>query len=151
VMTYPTIGNYGINRDDFESSIPFISGMVVKEVADYPSNFRSEESLDAYLKQYNIPGISGIDTRALTRYIRDNGTMKGIIVDAELSVEEALAQINSFQEDQIPVHTTSVSKPYIVPGNGPRVVVIDLGMKHTILHELMKRDCHVTVVPYDYH
>lgn len=150
VMTYPTIGNYGINRDDFESSIPFISGMIVKEVANYPSNFRSEETLDDYLKQYNIPGIAGIDTRALTRYIRENGMMKGIIVDETVSVEEAKQMLENHEDEQIPVHTTSVSKPYIVPGDGPRVVVIDLGMKHTILHELMKRGMHVTVVPYDY-
>lgn len=150
VMTYPTIGNYGINRDDFESSIPFLNGMIVKEVAQYPSNFRNEETLDEFLKQHDIPGILGIDTREVTRYIRENGSQEAIIVDGHVSVEDALAQLKENELEQIPVHTTSVSKPYIVPGEGERVVVIDLGMKHSILQELMKRQLHVTVVPYDY-
>src|SRR5690625_6044932 len=83
VMTYPSIGSYGINRDDFESITPFVKGMIVKEVVMEPSNFRSEESIDSYMKQHGIPGISGIDTRMLTRILRKKGTMKGRIINVK--------------------------------------------------------------------
>ena len=78
-LTYPLIGNYGINRDDFESITPAINGFIVKEVADFPSNWRNEQSLDEYFKIKNIPGIAGIDTRKLTRIIRQHGTLKGTL------------------------------------------------------------------------
>lgn len=147
VMTYPTIGSYGINRDDFEAITPFVNGMIVKEVVDEPSNFRSEETLDAYMKRHHIPGIAGIDTRMLARMIREKGTMKGRIVREganDVSFE------NTDEDTVSLVEATSITKPYIVPGDGKRVVVIDLGMKHRILHELMARKCDVTVVPYNY-
>jgi len=150
VMTYPSIGTYGINRDDFESITPFIKGMIVKELNDEPSNFRSEESLHTFLQEHRIPGIAGIDTRMLTRILRKKGTMKGIITDLHHSKEGALKDLSVEKEEQLPVKETSITKPYIVPGQDTRIVVIDLGMKHSILHELMKRNCHVTVVPYDY-
>src|SRR5690625_5137107 len=86
VMTYPSIGSYGINRDDFESITPYISGMIVKELNDEPSNFRSEESLHIFLQEHDIPGITGIDTRMLTKVIRNKGTMKGIITDLQHSL-----------------------------------------------------------------
>lgn len=147
VMTYPVIGGYGINRDDFESITPFVKGMIVKEVVDEPSNFRSEESLDSYMKTHGIPGISGIDTRMLTRILREKGTMKGrIITEGD---DQSLAPTGDDLSDLL-VRETSITKPYIVPGKGKRIVVIDLGMKQSILHELMERDCDVTVVPYDY-
>lgn len=149
-LTYPTIGNYGLNRDDFESIAPFINGLIVKEVATEPSNFRSEESLDDYLKQYNIPGISGIDTRALTTHIRRHGTLKGLITHCEISTSEALEKLKDEKFDQSPVHKTSITKPYIVPGKGARVVIVDLGMKHSMLKEFIRRDYHITVVPYNY-
>lgn len=150
VMTYPSIGSYGINRDDFESITPYIRGMIVKELNDEPSNFRSEQSLHTFLQEHDIPGISGIDTRMLTRLIREKGTMKGIITDVECAVDSALQELSLEKPTQLPVKETSITKPYIVPGQGTRVVVIDLGMKQSILHELTKRNCHVTVVPYNY-
>jgi len=150
VMTYPSIGAYGINRDDFESITPCIKGMVVKELNDEPSNFRSEETLHTFLREHDIPGIAGIDTRKLTRMIREKGSLKGIITDVHRPLEEALKELAVEQEATLLVEETSISKPYIVPGQGTRIVVIDLGMKHSILHELMKRNCHVTVVPYDH-
>src|SRR5690625_4582143 len=145
VMTYPSIGSYGINRDDFESITPFIKGMVVKELNDKPSNFRSEESLHHFLEEYQIPGIKGIDTRMLTRIIREKGTMKGMITDYHQPLDEVLEQMANEKEVQLPVKETSITKPYIVPGQGTRIVVLDLGMKHSILHELSTRNCHVTV------
>lgn len=149
-MTYPTIGNYGINRDDFEAITPFINGLVVKEVSDKPSNFRSEESLDSFLKRHDIPGISGVDTRKLTRIIREKGTLKGIITEV---IEDTEVIVEDLKHKHIPaslVEETSITRPYIVPGRGLRIVLIDFGMKHSLLRELTERNCHVTVVPYNY-
>lgn len=149
-MTYPLVGNYGINRDDFETVTPFIHGFVVKELCDHPSNFRSDESLSSYLEANDIPGIAGIDTRKLTKIIRKHGTMKAIIADAEESADEILNQLNNETMMTDQVKQTSTIKPYVVPGRGYRIVLVDFGMKHGILRELTKRNCHVTVVPYNY-
>lgn len=149
-MTYPLIGNYGINRDDFETVTPFIHGFVVKELSENPSNFRSDETLHDYLKANDIPGISGIDTRKLTKLIRKHGTMKAMMTDADKPSEELIDMVKNLPDRTDLVKTTSTVKPYVVPGRGKRVVLVDFGMKHGILRELTKRDCHVTVVPYDY-
>ncbi|WP_164669076.1 carbamoyl phosphate synthase small subunit [Virgibacillus doumboii] len=149
-MTYPLVGNYGINRDDFETVTPFIHGFVVKELCEQPSNFRSDETLDEYLKANNIPGISGIDTRKLTKIIRKNGTMKAMITDADDSFDEHFEKVKNLPYQTNQVKMTSAVKPYVVPGRGMRIVLVDFGMKHGILRELTKRNCHVTVVPYNY-
>ena len=94
-MTYPMIGNYGINRDDFESIRPYIHGFVVREYCEYPSNWRNEQSIDSLLKEYNIPGISEVDTRKLTRIIRNHGTLKGIITSSEEPVETILEKLKA--------------------------------------------------------
>ncbi|QAS51073.1 carbamoyl phosphate synthase small subunit [Halobacillus litoralis] len=147
-FTYPLVGNYGINRDDFETVNPAILGVIVKEHCEHPSNFRSEETLDAFLKAKNIPGISGIDTRKLTKIIRQHGTMKAMLTTTDRSLEETLKILEStpLQRDQ--VKQVSTVKPYVVPGRGKRIVLMDFGMKHGILREFTKRHCHVTVVPY---
>lgn len=148
-MTYPLIGNYGINRDDFESISPYVEGVVVKELSDEPSNFRSEESLGDFLSRQNIPGIAGIDTRKLTRLIRQNGTMRGVLTAAGEAGEHKDSLFSNWEQRNL-VDETSITRPYIVPGRGMRITVIDLGMKHSILHELTERQCNVTVVPYNY-
>ncbi|MBA2174241.1 carbamoyl phosphate synthase small subunit [Halobacillus locisalis] len=147
-FTYPLIGNYGINRDDFETVNPAILGVIVKEHCDYPSNFRNEETLDSFLKAKKIPGISGIDTRKLTKIIREHGTMKAMITSTERSVNEVLSIIEDTPLATDQVKQVSTVKPYVVPGRGYRIVLIDFGMKHGILREFTKRNCHVTVVPY---
>ncbi|WP_028783514.1 carbamoyl phosphate synthase small subunit [Thalassobacillus devorans] len=148
-FTYPLVGNYGINRDDFESVDPAILGVVVKEHCDTPSNFRSEETLDQFLEAKNIPGIAGIDTRKLTKIIRRHGTMKAMITSMDRSVSEVLEILDQTTLPQDQVSQVSTIKPYVVPGRGCRIVLMDFGMKHGILRELTKRDCHVTVVPYN--
>ncbi|MBD3106796.1 glutamine-hydrolyzing carbamoyl-phosphate synthase small subunit [Bacillus sp. AGMB 02131] len=148
-LTYPLIGNYGINRDDFETIIPAISGFVVKEVADLPSNWRSELSLDEYFKQNNIPGISGIDTRKLTRIIRQHGTLKGALVSIDSNPDEVIKELRTKQLPTDQVKQVSTKSAYPSPGRGSRVVLVDFGMKHGILRELNKRDCDVVVVPYN--
>jgi carbamoyl-phosphate synthase small subunit len=148
-LTYPMIGNYGVNRDDFESIHPAISGLIVKEVCDYPSNFRSQYSLNDYLKAKNIPGLSGIDTRKLTRIIRSFGTLRGAICSLEVNTDEVVNQLktNTLRIDQVKQVSTKSSYPS--PGRGKRVVLVDFGMKHGILRELNKRNCDVVVVPHN--
>jgi len=150
-MTYPLIGNYGINRDDFESIEPAIKGMVVRELAETPSNFRSDATLNELFTLKNIPGIEGVDTRKLTRIIREFGSVKGMLSAAgqEVDVEATVQKLKqtSFPTNQ--VAQVSTKRPYPSPGRGKRVVLVDFGMKHGILRELNKRDCDVTVVPYN--
>jgi len=148
-MTYPLIGNYGINRDDFESIIPSLSGLIVKEVADFPSNWRSGFSLDEYMKIKNIPGISGIDTRKLTKMIRERGTVKGVICSITKDPEMMLHQVRATVLPKNQVQKVSTKKAYPSPGRGHRVVVVDFGMKHGILRELNNRNCDVIVVPHN--
>ncbi|MEI5906107.1 carbamoyl phosphate synthase small subunit [Bacillus spongiae] len=148
-FTYPLIGNYGINRDDFESISPAIKGMIVREVADFPSNWRSEESLLGLLKEKNIPGIAGIDTRMLTRKIRQYGTIKGMICSAEENQEDLLAKLKGTKLANDQVKQVSTQSAYASPGRGKRVVLVDFGMKHGILRELNRRNCDVIVVPYN--
>ena len=148
-MTYPLIGNYGINRDDFESIAPSLSGLIVKEVADFPSNWRSDFSLDEYMKIKNIPGIAGIDTRKLTRMIREKGTVKGVICSITKDAETMLHQVKATVLPRNQVQKVSTKKAYPSPGRGYRVIVVDFGMKHGILRELNNRGCDVIVVPYN--
>ncbi len=150
-MTYPLIGNYGINRDDFESIEPAIKGMIVRELADMPSNFRSDASLNELFLLKDIPGIQGVDTRKLTRIIREYGSVKGYFTAAgvEVNLEEIVEKLKqiTFPTDQ--VKQVSTKRPYPSPGRGKRVVLVDFGMKHGILRELNKRNCDVVVVPYN--
>ena len=148
-LTYPLIGNYGINRDDFESISPAINGFIVKEVADFPSNWRNELSLDEYFKIKKIPGISGIDTRKLTRIIRQHGTLKGTLCHMSDNVSEVLERLRATEIPRDQVKKVSTKTPYPSPGRGKRVVLVDFGMKHGILRELNQRDCDVIVVPYN--
>ncbi|MBS2968904.1 carbamoyl phosphate synthase small subunit [Metabacillus sp. KIGAM252] len=148
-MTYPLIGNYGINRDDFETITPFTGGFIVKEHAVHPSNWRSEYSLDEYLKMKNIPGLSGIDTRKLTRIIRSHGTLKGALCSGESDPQAILEKLRAVRLPVNQVERVSAKTPYASPGRGRRVVLVDYGMKHGILRELNKRHCDVVVVPFD--
>lgn len=149
-MTYPLIGNYGINRDDFESLTPFIHGFVVKEHSLYPNNWRTETTLDELLKEYDIPGIYDIDTRKLTRILRQQGTMRGMIVsevDPKLEEMQHIVREIPYMTDQ--VARVSTKNSFHCPGRGSRVVVVDYGSKAGILRELTNRQCDMRVVPYN--
>ncbi|MBO0959178.1 glutamine-hydrolyzing carbamoyl-phosphate synthase small subunit [Neobacillus sp. MM2021_6] len=148
MLTYPLIGNYGINRDDFESIHPAVKGFIVKEVTDFPSNWRSEFTLDEYFKMKRIPGIAGIDTRKLTRIIRQHGTLKGAICSTDRDPYEVISRLRQTKLPIDQVRTVSTKNPYPSPGRGHRIVVVDFGMKHGILRELNLRGCDVVVVPY---
>lgn len=151
-MTYPLIGNYGINREDFESIVPTMKGIVVRELSDEPSNFRSAMSLGQLLEMTDIPGIEGIDTRKLTRILRDKGPQRGTLTAAneEINVEEVVASLQAYELPTDLVSRVSTKKAYPNPGRGERVVIIDYGMKHGILRELNNRDCDIIVVPHDF-
>lgn len=148
-MTYPLIGNYGINRDDYESIEPAIKGLIVKEVCDFPSNFRSQMDLDEFFQKRNLSGISGIDTRRLTRVLRNSGVVKGKIVDENADENSVIEELKAtiFPIDQ--VAQVSTKTPYASPGRGLKVVLVDYGSKLGILRELTQRDCDVIVVSQD--
>ncbi|GAA0359835.1 carbamoyl phosphate synthase small subunit [Bacillus horti] len=151
-MTYPLIGNYGVNMDDYEAIIPHAFGFIVREHSDYPSNWRSEGSIDQWLKGHGIPGISNIDTRMLTKKIREQGTMKGMIVSGQKSDVELLELLEELKvtkdlKDQ--VSRVSTKNAFHCPGQKHRVVLVDYGCKAGILRELTNRHCDVRVVPYD--
>lgn len=148
-MTYPLIGNYGITRDDFESIRPNLFGMAVRRYEPIPSNWRSEYSLGDLLKEYEIPGIAGIDTRMLTRKIRQFGSMRGLITTGQEHVEELLERLKATPPLYDQVARTSTEHVYFVPGRKERVVVIDCGSKNGIVHELSQRNCDIIVVPHD--
>lgn len=147
-MTYPLIGNYGITRDDFESIRPYVHGFVVRRHEEIPSNWRAEYSVDRLLKEYDIPGISGIDTRMLTRKLRHFGTMKGILATGNKSIEELqeMLQATPLLRDQ--VSRTSTTQIFSSPGSRERIVLVDFGAKSGILRELTQRGCDVVVVPH---
>lgn len=147
-FTYPLVGNYGINRDDYESIYPTCKGVVVRENARLASNFRNQMSLDEFLKKKNIPGIAGIDTRALTRIIRKHGTLKATLANVGDELGHLESQLKATVLSTNQVSEVSTKTPYPAPGTGRNVVVVDFGLKHSILRELSKRNCNLTVVPH---
>lgn len=149
VMIYPLIGNYGICHDDMESCRPWIDGLIVRELSEVASNFRNEDSIQNFLIKNNIPCICGIDTRDLTKRLREHGTMNGFItVDSSFVVEKILQRIKEYSVKDV-VKRTSTKETYILPGKGKRVVLIDFGAKKNIARQLQKRGCEVIVVPCD--
>lgn len=153
VMTYPLIGNYGINEDDNETRSPSISGLIVTQYCDEPSNFRCSETLSQTMKRYDIAGVSGIDTRKLARHIRDYGSCKACIVSNETDTECALERLRSIDLDRDVVSKVSTQKAYnagmIDAKECRHIVAIDCGMKRNILREMSARGCRITVVPYN--
>jgi carbamoyl-phosphate synthase small subunit len=148
VMTYPLIGNYGVNKDDFESLTPALKGLVVRECPQEGSNWRNEYPLRELFKRFRIPGIAGVDTRELTKKIRTKGVMKAILVPENYpkqNLETILAC--PLATDQI--QRVSIKNPIHFPGEGKRIVLIDFGYKKNILRSLIKRNCDVVVVPWN--
>ncbi|WP_137596816.1 glutamine-hydrolyzing carbamoyl-phosphate synthase small subunit [Paucilactobacillus kaifaensis] len=146
MFTYPLIGNYGINFDDDESVKPTTAGVVVHELARRASNWRSQMSLAEFLKRHQIPGITDLDTRSITKKIRSQGAMVAALVDTKEQIKQFLER--SEQTNQIDlVVQSSTNNAYPNPNIGLRIVVVDYGLKHSILRELSKRKCNVVVLP----
>ncbi len=146
-MTYPLIGNYGICYEDQESARPWIEGFIVRELSRIPSNFRSEDTIWDFLKKNDIPGIAGIDTRALTRRLREKGTMNGMItVNEDYRLEEILPRLKAYTTGKV-VEKVTCKEKKVLPGAGKKVAFMDLGAKTNIARSLQKRGCQVTIYP----
>ena len=146
VMTYPLIGNYGITPD-MESKKAWPDGYIVRELSRMPSNFRCEGTIQDFLKKQDIPGIAGIDTRALTKILREKGTMNGMITTNEnYNLEEILPKLQAYKVGDV-VSTVTCEEKYVLEGNGPRVALMDFGAKNNIAKSLNQRGCEVTVYP----
>lgn len=151
VMTYPLIGNYGMADDDYETQTPTTGALIVREYNDEPSNFRSTATLSEIMKKYSIPGIYGLDTRKLTRSIRDRGSRKVLITGASTTLEAGLEILKNTEiaRDAVArVSPRAISTSQILPEKY-HVVAIDCGMKAGIVRSLNKRGCKVTVVPWN--
>ncbi|MDR0830116.1 MAG: glutamine-hydrolyzing carbamoyl-phosphate synthase small subunit [Prevotellaceae bacterium] len=151
VMTYPLIGNYGITDEDNETKFPTLGGMIVREYNDLPSNFRYTKTLGEALEEYNIPAISGVDTRKITRIIRTEGCQKVLITSAETPLETALEKIRNYEIPHDMVSRVSCKKRWFsrTANHNFEVVAIDCGIKYNIIRELNRKGCNVTIVPYN--
>ena len=146
-MTYPLIGNYGICYDDMESERPWPDGFIVRELSRLPSNFRSTDTIQNFLSNYDIPGIAGIDTRALTKILREKGTMNGMITTKEYTdLSDILPRLKAYTTGKV-VEKVTCKEKYVLPGDGPKVALLDLGAKRNIARSLNERGCEVTVYP----
>lgn len=148
-QTFPLIGNYGTNSEDYESKGSVVGGYVVREWCEAPSNFRCEDTVDGFLKKYGIVGIYDIDTRRLTRIIRETGVMNGMITTEEINTDEALEKIRGFKPER-PVPKVSGQKEVFKSENGKyNIVLLDYGYKYNIRRNLLKRGFNVTVMPWN--
>jgi len=151
VMTYPLIGNYGITDEDFETRTPSIGGLIVREYNNSPSNFRYTKTLSEIFDEYHIPGIEGVDTRMITRIIRNEGSQRVMITNIDTPKEEALEKMRSTPWSHNQVPQVSCQKRWFsrTPNHIYNVVAIDCGIKYNIIRMLNKKGCNVTVVPYN--
>ena len=151
VMTYPLIGNYGMADEDYETGTPTIGGLIVREYNDLPSNFRSTATLSAVMRKYGIPGIYGVDTRKLTRSIRNHGSCRVLITDVNTTCEQGMKILTGTDLPTDAVSKVSCSSiQYSQISNAKfHVVAIDCGMKSNIVRSLNARGCNVTIVPWD--
>lgn len=148
MQTFPLIGNYGIINEDKESNKPYVSAYIVREKCDKPSNFRFDEDLDTFLKENDIPGVYGVDTREITKIIRESGVMNAFI-----TTNPKNADYEKIKEYKIvdAVKSVSAEKPQLIPSDNHKynVVLLDFGAKKNIVRELNKRGCNVAVMPYN--
>ena len=147
VMTYPLIGNYGVCFEDMESGKPWPTGYIVRELSRMPSNFRCEGTIQDFLSKHDIPGIAGIDTRALTKLLRTKGTMNGMITtNGNFVLEDVLPRLKEYKVGSV-VDKVTCTKKKVLEGKGPRVALLDLGAKDNIARSLAGRGCQVTIYP----
>jgi carbamoyl-phosphate synthase small subunit len=148
VMTAPMIGNYGVNEEDMESPRPQISGVVVRELARHPSNWRATRSLDDWLGSAGVPVIENVDTRRLTRHLRERGAMRGVIAEGTKPTDQLRARLlASPSMEGLDLASRATTGARRSEGTGPHVVAYDFGMKRNIVRMLVGAGCRVTVVP----
>lgn len=149
-MTYPLIGNYGMNDEDIESERTHTEGFIVKELCDYHSNFRATMAPEEYFKKHGITGIKGVDTRAITQHIRNFGSMNGIISTKSGNITMLLEKLKKKTAQPVDlVAEVSVNEKYEIPGDGGRIAFIDFGVKMNTIRSLRDQGCHITVFPHD--
>ena len=146
VMTYPLIGNYGINELDNESQVIQVRGFVVHENIQSPCNWKMQYTIDQHLKSEGISALGGADTRAITRKLRDQGTMRGMLTQNPDAA--AMEKIKAYRLNN-PVREVTCAEPYAIEGDGPRVAVLDMGIKQSIFDSLKRRGCDIRVYPSD--
>ena len=145
-MTYPLIGNYGVTPD-MESERPWAEGYIVRELSRMPSNFRSTGAIQDFLRQHDIPGIAGIDTRALTKILREKGTMNGMITtDEDYCLADILPRLKAYTTGNV-VDKVTCARISVLKGKKKRVALLDLGAKQNIAKSLQQRGCEVTIYP----
>lgn len=150
-MTYPLIGNYGLNDEDYETRTPKMGGFIVRENNNDPSNYRYTKTLEEVMAENGIPGIQGVDTRQITRMIRDEGSMRVLLTNAACGDQEGLERLGNTAQLLDQVSRVSCKKPWYsrTPNFRYSVVAVDCGIKHNIIRRLNQKGCNVTVVPYD--
>jgi len=151
-MTYPLIGNYGVNSEDQESAAPQVAGFIVREASQAYSSWRAQESLEAYLRRHGVVGISGVDTRALTRHIRSAGAMRAAIAGADVPVADLMSRIQAHPRMEgldLACGVSTTERYEVAPSGEPRfrVLAYDFGVKAHSPRLLAERGCHVTVIP----
>ncbi|NLA77030.1 MAG: carbamoyl phosphate synthase small subunit [Clostridiales bacterium] len=150
VMTYPMIGNYGIQREDFESGRLQPKAFIVRELCSEPSNFRCEGTIDSLLKEHGIPCLYGADTRAIVKKLRNSGTMRGVITEDISNMARIVSLINEYKHEGLVESVSLGTKRVLGTGNtGPKIALIDCGAKMNIAASLVKRGCEVTEYPCD--
>lgn len=149
VFTNPLIGNYGVTVDDYESMTPNIRGVICREVAHHPCNWRMQDTLPNFLQHNQIPGLKGIDTRSLVRLLRQSGTLRGRLTDDIENIDEIVKSLQSATPTKGVIAKVSTKTPFPNPGFKRNIVVVDFGIKNSILRQLAQRDCNVVVEPYN--
>ncbi len=148
VMTYPIIGNYGLNATDFEASIPYLSALIVNEYTEQYSHAYANQSLATYLKEHKIPGLCHVDTRELTNIIREHGSLRAIITPIDTEYSNVEEDLNTWSYTKH-VQDVSTKTSYVCPGSNYRVGLIDCGCKKHIIQKLSTFNCEIIVMPYN--
>ncbi len=148
VMTYPLIGNYGLTKEDAESKKPWVEAVFVHEIAEMESNFRSKMHILDFLQEYEVPGLQGINTRKLTKELRNAGTMKGKLTSSISDVDSIIKEIKEKTITNL-VESVSSKESYTCGNGKTKIALFDFGAKQNIIQSLLKRDCEVTVFPWD--
>jgi len=150
VMTYPLIGNYGLTKEDAESKKPWVEAVFVHEIAEMESNFRSKMHILKFLEEYEIPGLQGVNTRKLTRELRQNGTMKAKLTNDISNIDSILEEIKSHKISNLVEKVTS-NEQYNCGEGKTKIALLDFGAKQNIINSFISRECEITVFPHDTH
>lgn len=146
-MTYPLIGNYGVNREDYESPRPFLRGLLVREVCSHPNNWRREETLEEFMEKHGVVGICELDTRSITRYLRHKGPLKGVIMTGNSTGSKKISASTAAGRELCPVDEVTTGSSWSLDSGGPGLIVLDLGVKRSLVQALHRRGFRVHVIP----